>query len=137
MNKQEIFEFITKNTFGFLATVCDNKARVRGMETFRADENGLIFYTGKVKDVFKQVSKNPEVEVCYYAKGLQVRVRGKMEIFEDLDLKKEIVKAKPFLHPFYKKDEDYDQMGLMRLKGKATFWSLKNIGKLSAPFIDL
>ncbi len=134
MDKKEILAFIAENPIAYLATVDGKAPRVRGMDTFRADENGLIYYTGKIKDVFKQIAKNPEVEACYFAKGVQVRVRGKMEIVEDLNLKKEIVAKKPFLKPFYEKS--YDGMAVMRLKGKATIWSMQN---MAAPttFIDL
>jgi pyridoxamine 5'-phosphate oxidase len=95
------------------------------METFRADENGLIFYTSKSKDVFKQIARNPEVEVCYISGASQVRVRGKMEILEDLALKKEIVEKRPFLQQIYQ--GNYDGMGVCRLKGKATTWSMENM----------
>jgi pyridoxamine 5'-phosphate oxidase len=136
MDKKEMLAFITANPAACLGTVEDNKARVRGMQTYRADEKGLIFYTSKMKDVFKQIVKNPEVEVCYFAKDfqVQVRVRGKIEIIEDLALKKEIVEKRPFLKPMYEKN--YDGLGVLRLKGKATTWSMQN---MAAPktFIDL
>jgi uncharacterized pyridoxamine 5'-phosphate oxidase family protein len=134
MDRKEILEFIAKNPMGCLGTVEDDKARVRGMETFRADENGLIFYTSKSKDVFKQITNNPEVEVCYIAGGDQVRVRGKMEILEDLDLKQEIVEKRPFLKSVF--DETYEGMGVMRLKGKATTWSMQEMAALKT-FTDL
>lgn len=136
MDKNEILTFISKNPMGCLGTIDEQAARVRFMDTFRSDENGLIFYTGKVKHVFQQIVKNQQVEVCYYANGIQIRVRGKMEIIEDLKLKKEVVKNRPFLSPFYKKDEDYKQMGLLRLKGKATVWTMKNLTEPTT-FIDL
>jgi len=134
MDKKEILAFITANPIGYLGTVDDKAARVRGMDTFRADENGLIFYTSKAKNVFQQMAKNPEVEVCYFAKGTQVRVRGKIEILEDPALKKEIVSKRDFLKPMYEKS--YDGMGVLRLKGKATTWSMQD---MTAPttFIDL
>jgi pyridoxamine 5'-phosphate oxidase len=134
MDKKEILEFIAKNPMAALGTVEDNKARVRGMETFRVDENGLIFYTGKHKDVFKQIAKNPEVEACYFVGGNQVRVRGKMEILEDEALKMEIVEKRSFLKQVYQ--GNYEGMAVCRLKGKATTWSIQD---MAAPktFIDL
>ena len=42
-------------------------------ETFHVDENGLIFYTNKVKPVFQQIVKNLQVEVCYFANGIQIQ----------------------------------------------------------------
>lgn len=104
------------------------------MDTFRADENGLIFYTDKSKNVCKQILKNPEIEVCYFAKGLQVRVRGKAEPVEDLDLKKEIVSKRPFYGEMF--EEDYKQMAVFRLKGKATTWTMED-GDGPAKFIEL
>lgn len=136
MDKKEILDFITANPIAFLGTVADNKARVRGMDTFRADDNGLIFYTGKAKEVYKQIAANPEVEACYFANGTQVRVRGKMEAVEDIDLKKEIVEKRAFLKAVYANDPNFDSMAVCRLKGKATTWSMKD---MTAPttFIDL
>jgi len=135
MDKKEILEFISQNPIGNLATIDGQAARVRCMDTFRADEDGLIFYTGKNKDVFKQIVKNPGIEVCYYAKGIQVRVRGKAEIIEDEALKKEIVAKKAFLQPYYK-NHSLDNMGVFRLKGKATTWTMQDISN-QPTFIDL
>ena len=134
MDKKEILAFITENPIGYLGTVDGKAARVRGMDTFRADEKGLILYTSKSKNVYKQMAKNPEVEICYFAKGTQVRVRGKMEMVEDLALKKEIVEKRPFLKASVEKG--YDNMAVCRLKGKATTWSMQD---MAAPvkFIDL
>jgi len=135
MDKKEMLAFIKENPMGYLGTVEDNKARVRGMETFRVDEKGLIFYTGKIKNVFKQIAKNPEVEVCYFAKGTQVRVRGKMEILEDLALKKEIVEKRPFLKAVHEKS--YDSLAVLRLKPvQASTWSVQNITGGTTP-VDL
>ena len=136
MNKEEIIAFISENPVAFLATVDDSKARVRGMDTFRADENGLIFYTSKAKNVFKQIAANPEVEVCYFAKGTQVRVRGKMEVLEDLALKKEIVEKRPFMQAIYPDEASYVNMAVCRLKGQATTWSMQDM-TAPATFIDL
>ncbi len=134
MDKKEILKFITENPISFLATVDGTKARVRGMETFRSDDKGLIFYTSKSKNVFKQIAKNPEVEACYFAKGAQIRVRGKMEVLEDMALKMEIIEKRPFLKPMYAVSTE--GMAVMRLKGKATTWSMQD---MAAPttFVNL
>jgi uncharacterized pyridoxamine 5'-phosphate oxidase family protein len=134
MNKKGILEFITQNPIGNLATIDGKAARVRCMDTFRADENGLIFYTDKAKDVCQQMVKTPEVEVCYFAKGIMVRVRGKAELVEDLKLKKEIVAARPFYGEMT--EEDYQAMAVFRLKGQATSWTMQE-GDGPAKFIDL
>jgi pyridoxamine 5'-phosphate oxidase len=135
MNKPEMLAFINKCGSGFLATADGNKARVRGMETFRADDKGIIMYTSKSKDVFKQASASPEVEVCYFNEGFQLRVSGRLEIVEDEGIKKEIVAAKPFLKPMVDK-AGYGALGVLRLaKGKATTWSMETIA-LPKTYVD-
>jgi uncharacterized pyridoxamine 5'-phosphate oxidase family protein len=123
VNKKEILAFITINNIGYLATIEGEGARVRAMDTFRADENGIIFYTDKSKNVCEQLLSTPEVEVCYFTKGLQIRVRGRAVLDEDIKLKKEIVKARPFYGEMT--EEDYKDMAVFRLKGKATTWTME------------
>ena len=57
------------------------------------DDNGIIIWTSKRKDVHKQLSNNPEVEICFcdLKNVTSVRVSGRVEQVEDLALKKEIV----------------------------------------------
>lgn len=63
--KQEIFEHFNTSPAFHLATVEDGKPHVRGMLLFKADERGVIFHTGKFKDVFRQIQANPNVEICF------------------------------------------------------------------------
>lgn len=71
------------------------------MMLYRADENGVIFCTGREKDVNKQLSANPAVELCFYnaEQGRQVRIEGTVEMLDDLELKKQVVEAFSFLKP--------------------------------------
>jgi pyridoxamine 5'-phosphate oxidase len=135
VNKQEILAVINESHIGFLATVDGKAARVRGMDTYRADEKGLIFYTGTIKNVYQQAAKNPDVEVCYFHKGVQVRVRGKMEKVDDMALKKEIVSKKEFLKAYIA--PDLSNLAVFRLKGKATTWTMQGNTPYPPVFVDL
>jgi len=140
MDKKEILDFITKNPTVFMATVDGDKPHVRAMGTYRADENGIIFSMQSPKDVYKQLIKNPETELCYYADGIQVRVSGRMQQVTEMALKKEIVEKRPFYKPGVEK-EGWDYVGVFILKdGKATVMDMK--GPPSPPgapkiYIDL
>ena len=92
MNKNQIYETLSKNPAFFLATCEGNEPRVRAMALYRADENGIVFHSGPFKDVYKQIEQNPAVQLCFYdaANNLQVRVRGRLEKSDDLALKQEI-----------------------------------------------
>jgi len=128
MNKKEIIDFLNANPIFHLATVDGDKPHVRGMLLYRADENGIVFNTGKVKDLYRQLTVNPNVEMAFsnniFENLIQVRVTGRVEAVEDLDLKKEIVQKREFLKPWV------DQVGYDSLlvyvvkKGVATVWTM-------------
>jgi uncharacterized pyridoxamine 5'-phosphate oxidase family protein len=124
MNKAEILAFLNANRDCHLATVEGNKPHVRAMAIVKADENGIIIETGTFKDVYKQLSANPNVELCFnnYQQGIQVRVSGAVEVVDDLELKKEIVAQRPFLKQRVA-EGGYEAMAVFRLKGVAYVWT--------------
>ena len=125
MNKTEIFAFIKKCGHAYMATIEGNKPRVRAMGTHRADENGIVFAMQTYKDVYKQLVKNPDVELCYFADGVQVRIVGRLQGSKDLALKKEILEARPFYKPGVEK-EGWGYFEVYILKhGKANFFDMK------------
>ena len=99
MEKNQIIDFINKNKTCFLATSIDNRPFVRGMMVYKADQEGIIFHTGEPKDLYRQVQSNPFVELCFFEpeSKVQVRIKGKAVMLEDLELKKEILNARPYL----------------------------------------
>ena len=137
MNKKEILDFITKNRTAYMATVEGNKPHVRAMGTYSADENGIIFSMQSPKDVYKQLVNNPETELCYYAEGIQIRVSGRMQQVNDIELKKEVVEKRPFYKPGLEKD-GWDYVGVFILKhGKATVYDRSSTPGTPKIYIDL
>jgi len=124
VNKAEILAFLNVNPDCHLATVEGNKPHVRAIGVVKADENGIIIQTGTYKDLYKQLSANPNVELCFYnaKQGIQVRVSGAVEVVDDLELKKEIVVQRQFLKPVVEK-EGYGAIAVYRLKGMAYVWT--------------
>ncbi|MFA5878679.1 MAG: pyridoxamine 5'-phosphate oxidase family protein [Candidatus Margulisiibacteriota bacterium] len=132
MNKAEIFELINANPGFHLATVEGDQPRCRGMFLYKADENGIIFHTGSMKDVYRQITNNPKAELCFndFQKGVQVRVAGELELIEDQALKEEIYEhpTRQFLKKFREAGElgDFDKtFKVYSLKaGKAVVWTM-------------
>ncbi|HUT28769.1 MAG TPA: pyridoxamine 5'-phosphate oxidase family protein [Sedimentisphaerales bacterium] len=127
MTKEEIFEFIKENPVFSLATAEDNKPHVRIIMLYRADENGIIFNTGENKDVHRQLSENPQVEMCFYNgdRGLQVRISGTVETLEDLELKKRVVADYPFLKEWVDR-EGFEVLIVYALKNaRAAAWTME------------
>ncbi len=129
MNKSEILAFLNTNPVFHLATLDGDKPRVRGMLLYRADEKGILFHTGKMRDLYKQLTANPHVELSFNngsAENLiQIRISGTVELVEDLELKKEIVQNRDFLKPFVEQ-AGYDPLAVYAIKdGMASIWRMQ------------
>lgn len=127
MQKEDIFPLLNENPVFHLATMDNDQPRVRGMLLFRADEKGIIFHTASTKDVFKQISVNPKVEMCFNCKSIQIRITGVLEINTDPILREEI-----FAHPSRKFLQAWKSMGIDNLltvfvlkNGVATTWTME------------
>ena len=139
MEKSEIFALINKNPVFHLATVSGDQPRLRALLLYAADENGIIFHTGNMKDLHKQVQANPNVEMCFndMAAQVQVRVSGKLAMIDDLEFKKEIVENRAFLKPWVERD-GYDMLIVYSLKnGQATTWTMEKNFEYPKPIIEL
>ena len=77
------YEFIKANQVFHIATVDGTKARVRPFGFVMKRNDKLYLCTNKTKDVYKQMVKNPDVEIsCMGTGGQWLRVRGKV-VFDD------------------------------------------------------
>jgi pyridoxamine 5'-phosphate oxidase len=132
MQKTEILEIINQNPAFHLATIDGNIPRVRGMLLYCADENGIIFHSAAFKDVYKQISANPNVELCFndFKKNIQIRITGVLEIINDRKLKREISEhpSRVFLKDWISQgsmEDFYSNFIVFRLnKGKAVIWTM-------------
>jgi pyridoxamine 5'-phosphate oxidase len=127
MDKAEIFDFMNATHNCYFATVEGNKPHVRGIGIVKADANGIVFQTSTPKDLYKQLSANPNVELCFHdaKQGIQVRVSGTVEPVDDIELKQEIIAERPFLKPLVERD-GYGAIVLYSLKrGVAHVWTPK------------
>jgi pyridoxamine 5'-phosphate oxidase len=126
MTKEEILQFLNENPSFSLATCDRTIPHVRILMLHKADETGIYFMVGKFKDVYRQLSLNPIVELCFYKDNFQVRISGTVEkLDKNLDLKKEIVEARPFMKPWIEQ-VGFKYMAVFRVtNGVATTWSLE------------
>jgi len=133
MKKQDIFTLMQKNPVFFLATMDGNLPRVRGMMLYKADKDGILFHTGKMKDVYRQLIANPNAELCFVdsKSGMQVRVSGTLDVVDDNALKDEI--AEDPSRGFVKEWRDsgalepfYENFIVFKMKdGQAKMWTME------------
>ena len=132
MNKEQIYEFMNQTQVFYLATADGDEPRVRAMLLYRADESGIVFHTGPFKEVYQQIMKNPQVQLCFYnpEQGLQVRVRGVLERSDSMALKEEIAShpSRAFMQSWKAncatEEEFFNMFSVFTLKnGYANTWS--------------
>ena len=124
MTSEEIRKFLNAHPMCHLATLENGQPRVRGMLLYRADEQGLIFHTGAGKALAQQVADGALVEACFNSPDTQVRVAGMVQVVTDLELKKEIVAARPFMQPWVAK-HGYDLIIVFRVvQCEAAVWTM-------------
>ena len=129
MTREEIFEFIHTNPVFHLATIDNGKPRVRGMLTYSADESGIVFHTGAMRDVHRQIELNPNVELCYndYNAQIQVRVYGELTQVTDTAFKDEVAAhpSRTFLTPWRASltDEEFHRQFIVyRMEKPTAIW---------------
>ena len=126
----ECTDFANENPICFLATSEEDQPRVRALGFWFADESGFYFQTGAMKDLYHQLKKNPNTEVCFFRQGplagAMLRVSGKVEFLEDPELKKKVIEERPFLREFGMTVGSPDLIIFRIPHGKAHFWSMKS-----------
>ena len=125
---EEVLEFLKTCGTYYLATVDGDQPRVRPFGTIHIFEGKLYIQTGKVKDVSKQIQKNPKVELCGFAQGKWVRVAGELIRDDRLEAKKSMLDAYPSLQNMYSAEDDNTEV-LYFKNATATFSSFTEAPK--------
>jgi uncharacterized pyridoxamine 5'-phosphate oxidase family protein len=107
---QEVYEFLKKCGYYFIATVDGDQPRVRPFGTALIFEDKLYIQTGKVKDVSKQISKNPRIEICAFSDNKWVRIEA-TAVEDDRNIARQsMLDAYPQLKSMYSADDGNTQV---------------------------
>ncbi len=102
---EKILKFLKEAETYYLATIDGDQARVRPFGTVHEFEGKLYIQTGKVKDVSKQIHKNPKVEICAFKDGDWLRVAGTLVEDDRIEARQSMLDAYPSLQGMYKADD--------------------------------
>ena len=119
---EEVCEFLKKCGTFYLASIEGDQPRVRPFGVVNIFEGKLYIQTGKVKNVSKQMQKNPKVEICGFTEGKWVRLEGKVVRDDRIEAKKSMLDANPVLKSMYSAEDDNTEV-LYFENAKATFYS--------------
>jgi pyridoxamine 5'-phosphate oxidase len=122
--------FANENPICFLATTEGDQPHVRALGFWFADPTGFYFQTGAVKELYKQIVKNPKIEVCYFKAGpmagTMLRVAGSAELLDERKLKERVLLDRPFLKDMGLTSESYGLILFRIAHGIAHFWTMAN-----------
>ncbi len=121
-NVEKVYQFLDTAKTYFLATVDNNKPRVRAFGTILLFEGKLYIQTGKKKDVSKQIMANPYVEICACNGPDWVRISCKLIEDDNRAVKTAMLEKMPSLRGMYNEDDGNMQM-LYLADAKAVFSS--------------
>lgn len=103
---EEVQKFLKECGVYYLATVENDKPKVRPFGTIEIFENHLYIQTGKKKDVYKQIEKNNNVELCGFKDGKWIRVSGKLIADDRIEAKKDMLDKNPELRGMYNENDE-------------------------------
>ena len=107
-NMQEVQAYLKECGAFFIATADGDQPHVRPFGVSEIIDGRLYIMTGKVKDVYKQMSKNGKFEICALKKsGTEwMRLSGTLVNDETLAVKEEFLNRNESLKSMYKADDD-------------------------------
>jgi uncharacterized pyridoxamine 5'-phosphate oxidase family protein len=100
-------EFLAKSKVCFLATIDEDKPRCRAFGFMLAEGSKFYFCTSKEKAVYKQLVKNPYIELCSMASDMStLRLSGKVVFDDDANMKKKIMEGNPIVKSIYESPDN-------------------------------
>ena len=126
---KEVYEFLKTSKVFYLATIDNDKPRVRPFGALNIFEGKLYIQTGKIKSVSKQMSINPNIEISAMNNGKWIRVEAKVVSDDNIDAKISMLDNNPELKSMYKAEDPNTEV-LYLTDVKATIYSFTEAPKV-------
>lgn len=104
---EKALEFLKTNKDVAFATVEDGKPKIRIFQIMKQDAHTLYFVTSPRKEVYRQLQKNPNIEILAMKDNVSVRIAGQAVFDVDDKTAQEIYAATPVLPRLYNKYTDW------------------------------
>ena len=127
MDFTDCFKFANENPTCYLATAEGDQPRVRCLGMWFADNTGFYFQAQSVKAMCKQLEKNNKVEVYFHTKDFKrvMRVSGRVEFIDDLEMRAKCIKERPFVKNFGITEPSDPLLAIFQIyTGEAYFWTM-------------
>lgn len=101
----EIVKFLTESQTFFLATADGDQPRVRPFGAVMEWDGKLYICTNNRKKVFKEIMKNPKVEISSVLAGRWIRLCGKVAVDSRIEARMAMLDATPSIRNMYRADD--------------------------------
>lgn len=102
---KETYDFLKNAGTFYIATMDEDKPRVRPFGVVNIFEDKLYIQTGKKKKVSKQMEKNNNIEICAFNEGKWIRVEAKAIEDDRREARVSMLEANPILKSMYDADD--------------------------------
>lgn len=119
---KEVYDFLKNCGVFYIATIDNDKPRVRPFGAVNIFEDKLYLQTGKSKNVSKQIEINSNVEISGFLNGKWIRLEGKLVRDDRREAKASMLNNNPELRSMYSEDDDNTEV-LYFENAKATICS--------------
>ena len=110
-----IKDFLAEAGVFFMATADGAQPKLRPLGAFLEEDGKLIFGVGDFKDVYRQMTKNPLVEIVACKGGGWLRLYGKAVFEADTKIADAVIAASPMLSKIYNDETGY-KFGVFHLE---------------------
>ena len=107
---QEVYEFLKKCGTYYLGTVDGDQPRVRPFGTIDLFDGRLTIQTGKIKDVSRQMIRNPKIEICAFDGERWLRIAATAVEESRIEAQEHMLAAYPSLQGMYQAGDGNTQI---------------------------
>ena len=107
---QEVYEFLKKCGTYYLGTVDGDQPRVRPFGTIDLFDGRLAIQTGKIKDVSRQMIRNPKIEICAFDGERWLRIAATAVEDSRIEAQEHMLAAYPSLQGMYQAGDGNTQI---------------------------
>jgi uncharacterized pyridoxamine 5'-phosphate oxidase family protein len=107
---EKVYDFLKKCQTYYVATTEGDQPRVRPFGTIDIFDGKLYIQTGKVKDVSKQINKNPKIEICAFDGDKWIRIQAVAIEDDRREARQHMLDAYPDLKGRYSADDGNTQV---------------------------
>ena len=109
---QNALDFLREHKDVAFATCDGNLPKVRVFQIMKQEGTTLWFATSAKKDVYKELQRNPNVELLSWAENISVRCFGKVVFDVEDEIKRWVYDNNPVLSRLY---DSYDKLDYFRM----------------------